>query len=107
MRPGINAADPRNKIQFGILFGFILPLIMWAFLYAFFDLLSMLQLSSLTDLSPNFRMRTITILAIAANLIPFRIFNKRNYLQAMRGLVFPTVLYAVIWFFYYGIQMIG
>lgn len=47
------------------------------------------------------RQRTLAVLAIASNLIPFQLFkNKRKY-DHMRGLVITTFIYAIVWIIYF------
>jgi len=37
--------------------------------------------------------------AIVTNLIPFHYFNRKNMLNAMRGVVLPTIIFVIIWAF--------
>ena len=47
------------------------------------------------------RIRTIAVLAIALNLIPFQIYKGRRSSDTMRGVLIATFIYAVIWIIYF------
>lgn len=51
--------------------------------------------------------RTIGILAICSNLLLIHYFNNNRSTNAMRGLIFPTIAFVVIWFIRYGRELAG
>jgi len=91
----------KDKIVLGLILGFLLPVVGYALLLEIYDQLSSSGIISDEGFSRTFRERTIALLAICFNLIPFTYFNRRRMLNGMRGLVFPTVLFVIIWLFYF------
>ena len=96
----------KNSIILGILLGTFIPFVGYAFLLELYDILDGAGVISNENMSENFRERTIGLLAICMNLIPFYIYNTRWTIQTMRGIIFPTVLYAFVWVFFYGVKLI-
>ncbi|HNE28755.1 MAG TPA: hypothetical protein PKL15_18470 [Saprospiraceae bacterium] len=95
----------RNEIWAGLLFGILLPLLSYALLYQVFSMLEMKGAASGAGFSPNFRERTLAIVAIAFNLIPLNIFRRRRWDLSMRGVVIATGVLAIIWVIKYGVHM--
>jgi hypothetical protein len=62
--------------------------------------------SAVWECPPNFRERTIGLIALILNVIPMQIFNKRNWQEAMRGIVFPTLAYVILWMYLYGYDLL-
>lgn len=92
----------KNHIILGIVLGISVPILAYAMFIYLFDLFDQLELTDLEYPRHQFRERTIAMLAIASELIPFEIYRKMKFDQTMRGVIFPTVLYVVIWIIYYG-----
>ena len=95
-----------DSIPAGILIGLIVPALGYGLLSLLYNLADNQGWISDIGLSDNFRLRTMALLAIACNLIPFLIFNRRWQIKAMRGVIFPTVLYAAVWMIVYGSKLI-
>ncbi|KAA3622087.1 MAG: hypothetical protein DWQ02_26685 [Bacteroidetes bacterium] len=93
----------KNKLWVGIVSGLVLPFVGYAIFLSIFDALEAAEIiGGASDVSPQFRQRTSGILAIALNLIPMNIFQKRKFDTATRGLVLPTIGYAVFWVIYFS-----
>jgi hypothetical protein len=92
----------RNELWVGLLIGVLLPLSLFGILYGAFWLLESKGAASGAGLSVNFRMRTLFIVAMAANLWPMRIYRQRRWEDSMRGIVLATGMLALAWLFYYG-----
>ena len=92
----------RNEIWVGLVFGFLLPALGFLVLSELFSLLEIKGAASSTGFSPNFRERTLSIVAIALNLIPLNIFRRRRWDFAMRGVVIATAIFAFLWLFWFG-----
>lgn len=95
----------RNEIWVGLLYGVLLPTISFILLYQIFSLLELKGAASGAGFSPNFRERTLAIVAIALNLIPLNIFRRRRWELSMRGVVIATGLLALAWLFRYGLAL--
>lgn len=95
----------RNEIWIGLLFGLLLPLCTFIFLFEAFSLLESKGAASGTGLSVNFRERTLAIVAIALNILPLNLYKKRRWDLSMRGVVIATALLAFVWVIRYGIKL--
>ena len=97
----------KNEIWLGIVLGIIIPFVGYALLITLYDNLDGMGWANNKNLSEDFRTRTLGLLAISLNLIPFAIYNKKRFTNTMRGLIFPTMLYVIIWFVRFGIHLIA
>jgi hypothetical protein len=95
----------RNLFWTGLVVGLLLPAVSFMILYQVFSLLEIKGAASGTGLSPNFRERTLAILAIAFNLIPLNIYRRRRWDLSIRGVVVATSLLAIFWVARYGITL--
>ena len=97
----------QNKLWLGIVLGIIIPFVGLAVLMMIYDNLEAIGWAANKNLSEDFRMRTLGLLAISLNLIPFAVYNKMRYTHTMRGIIFPTMVYVIIWFIRFGIHLLG
>lgn len=95
----------RNELWVGLLLGVLFPALSFILLYQIFNLLEIGGAASSTGFSPNFRERTLAIVAIAANLILLNLYKKRRWDLAMRGVVVATGVLALIWVLKYGVHL--
>lgn len=95
----------RNQLSTGLIIGLLLPIVVFAILYQVFSLLERGGAASSIGLSENFRERTLAIVAIAINLLPVNLYQKRRWNEALRGVVIATAVLAVIWVVRYGAKM--
>lgn len=86
-----------NKLIVGIITGILVPVLAYGLWTLFFYTLTALEITRPDTLSATWRARTIALLSICANLIPFNLHKKANNDESMRGLVFPTVTMVGIW----------
>lgn len=96
-----------DHIVSGIITGLIVPILGFFLFTGIYELLDHLDFLNPIGLAPNFRERTIRLLAIILNVIPTQIFNKKNWTEAMRGIVFPTLLYVGLWMYFYGYELLN
>lgn len=97
----------KNSLPLGFILGLLIPFVGYALLLELFDQLDANNLISDIGFTENFRLRTTALLAICLNLIPFIIYNRKKFSDTMRGLIFPTVIYAIFWFIYFGRHLIS
>lgn len=95
----------RNDLLPGLLVGILLPLAGFAMLYELLNLLERWGAASGSGFSPNFRERTLAIVAIALNLLPLNIYRNRRWETAMRGVVIATGVLALAWLARFGVQL--
>ena len=50
--------------------------------------------------------KTVAILAICFNLLPFHLLDKKKQTRAMRGVLISTFLLAMLWLFLFGKEAI-
>lgn len=100
------AADTRSNLWIGLAVGLIVPFVGYALLLT---LLEQLDGSALSDggLNFNFRTRTLSLLALAINLLPMRYFLRRDSYNGVRGIVLATIVYGVVWVYLFGQQLLG
>ena len=87
----------QNNIKIGIMQGLLLPFLGYWLWKGIFGLLTLVQVMDPTGFSESWRERTFALLAICMNIIPFQYHQKNRNDDTMRGLVFPTVMFVVIW----------
>lgn len=92
----------KNSLLTGIVIGAIVPVLGYIVVETIFDLLGHLGLMELSIGGPNSRrIRTLALLGICSNLIPFNIGRKYRLDDTMRGIVFPTLIYVAAWVYKY------
>jgi len=80
----------------GLIWGILLPILVFG-LFFLFNYALMHNESAII----SFRSSTVVLFSICANLIPVIYANKRLMDEFIRGIMFPTFLGSVIWFFYF------
>ncbi len=96
----------RNTIGYGMTAGIALPVVVFLLLHGLFAAFDAAGWTSGIPLSENFRARTIALVALASNAILLQRFQKRRMWQAMRGVVFPTFVFIVLWMWVYGRKLL-
>ena len=94
--------DYYKSIWFGLIAGVFTTIVGSAIIMMAFEYLAklgMLQYSS-NGFSQT-QQRTIYVLGIFMNIIPFQYFKRVKAEKAMNGVVFITILAVVIWIIYY------
>jgi len=88
----------KNKIWVGILVGLLVPFIGLAVLELLLEQLDELVFQQARNrLSESFKDRTLYLIAIIFNIIPFQLYNKQKKILSMRGMVIATTIYAIAW----------
>lgn len=96
----------RDSIFTGILLGSMVPVIGYIVIDQLFNVLVKFELMSYV--SPDMlseRSRTILLLALCCNLIPFNFARKKRWDDTMRGIIFPTILYVGFWVYTFKDQL--
>ena len=97
----------KDKFWLGLLIGLCVPIAMYGILLTVVDVIDQNFLPPDVSISRGFRERTLSVLAICSNLIPFHLY-KRNYCDnTMRGLIIPTIGLVIFWIWQYGRHLIG
>ncbi len=94
--------NDKNTIVMGLLIGAVTPVIGFVVFESIFQGLEMIGLiEEATSSGLARRERTIGLLAICTNLIPFNYAKKRRWDAMLRGVVFPTLIYVAGWVYRY------
>ncbi len=91
-----------KSIWIGILFGLALPVVGYALTLMVFEQLAkagMVQ-SSLGQFSP-LQNRTMWVIGIMFNLIPFQYFKVKRAERAMNGVLLMTIIAVIVWIVYF------
>lgn len=96
----------KDSIVAGLILGVLIPFVGYAIWLEIYDQLEAADMISAFQVG-DFRRRTSALLGICLNLIPFTFFNRKRFFNSMRGVMFPTIIYGFIWFFYFGVHMLG
>ncbi|GJM32917.1 MAG: hypothetical protein DHS20C18_19180 [Saprospiraceae bacterium] len=92
----------RDAIWMGLILGLLIPFVGYALVLTIFEQLEALGLMSKIGMTPYFRERTSSILAISLNLLPLNFYQRRKYNETTRGLVVMTGVYVIAWLIYFG-----
>jgi hypothetical protein len=86
----------KNNFFYGLIWGIVLPLLVFGLFFLFNYALKFNETANI-----SFRDSTVVLFSICANLIPVIYANKRLMDEFIRGIMFPTFLGSVTWFFYF------
>lgn len=95
----------KDSLIIGLLLGVFIPFVGYALVLEIYDQLDAADVISGFG-SGSFRRRTSALLGLCLNLIPFAIFNRKRFFYSMRGIMIPTIIYAGMWFFYFGSKIL-
>ncbi len=87
----------RNSILLGIILGLCVPFVGYAVILMIFDQIGASEWLNSEMRTISFRARTIGVLAICLNLIPFNIYRKWRFNATMRGIIIATFMYVAAW----------
>ena len=91
----------KDSLIAGLILGVFIPFVGYALILEIYDQLDAADLISGFG-SGDFRRRTSALLGLCMNLVPFAFFNRKRFFYSMRGIMIPTIIYAGVWFFYFG-----
>lgn len=96
-----------DTILVGVVTGTVVPIVTFFILYVVFEELTQLGIISSEGFSEGFRVRTLSLVSIGANVILVRYFQNRYAFKSVRGVVFPTFVYIIGWIFYFSSILIS
>lgn len=97
----------RDSFILGLLVGTVFPIMLYGILLTIYDFLEIRLLASDVGFAPDFRSRTLALIAICGNLIPFNLYRRWGRDNTMRGMVLPTIGFVIYWFWVYGRVLVG
>lgn len=95
----------RDSFVLGFGVALVFPVMVYGVLLTLVDALEALLVAS--DVYLNLRARTVMLVAICCNLIPFHLYQRWGRDNTMRGMVIPTLAFVVYWFWMYGRHLLG
>lgn len=106
---------PRQKRHFldvdnflaGVAIGILVPIMAYGVLLTLYDFLEQQLLATDIGFAPDFRTRTLMLIGICLNLIPFHLYQRSRADKTMRGMVLPTIIYVALWFWFFGRHIVG
>ncbi|WP_235296886.1 hypothetical protein [Portibacter marinus] len=98
----------KNHILLGLIIGICVPIVGYALFMMLFEAMESAGImDEVTAGSAARRTRTLGLLGICTNIVPFEIYRKKRFDETMRGLLIPTVIYIAIWIFMYREILFG
>lgn len=96
-----------DKIWIGLLVGLVVPFVGYALLLLILEQLAAIESLADNRLNFDFKSRTLSVLALALNLIiSMRFFRNKRANQGMRGVLLATLVYGAIWIYFFGKQLL-
>jgi len=99
--------DYKDNILTGIILGLITPVIGWFVVQFAFEIIGQMSARSEYGGTPVWRTRTLALIALCCNLIPFQIAKAKRYDNTLRGITFPTIILVAVWFLYFKGEFLG
>jgi hypothetical protein len=96
----------KNSLLMGFVLGAIVPVAGFYLIENIFDVLT--QMGWIAEVTMSIgarRYRTMALLAICTNLIPFQIAKVKKWDNTLRGIVFPTLIYVGAWIYTFYDQL--
>jgi hypothetical protein len=92
----------KNSVWVGVIAGIVIPFVGYAIILFLFDLLKSVGIVNPEGETIIFRPRTIALIALVLNIFPMQYYRRKYFLDSMRGIIFPTILYAILWVIIFG-----
>lgn len=96
----------KDSVWFGISVGLLVPAAIYALLITIYTLLDTMGIFSDVGFAEDFRIRTLALFAIVANLVMMQRFKNSYKHETMRGVLIASMILVMIWFFIFGIKII-
>lgn len=92
----------------GLVLGCITPVLGFVVVEFLFEQLTVWGfMDEVTSSSTSRRFRTTALIAICTILIPFNVAVSKKWDQTVRGMVFPTLIYAGAWVYKFYMELIN
>ncbi len=96
----------KNSFLMGFVLGAIVPVAGFYLVENIFDVLTQMGWMDEVSMSTGARRyRTMALLAMCCNLIPFNISKVKKWDNTMRGIIIPTLIYVVAWVYTFYDQL--
>ena len=95
----------KDSLLLGLGLGIIIPAAVYAVLLTLYTILDSLEVFSDIGFAEDFRIRTLALFAICANLVMMQRFKNAYRHETIRGILMASMILVVIWFFVFGIKI--
>lgn len=96
-----------DNLVIGFAIGVMAPVLAYLAITYGLEGLGTLGVVGRDGLAFSFRPRTVGIIAICANLIPFKLYGNLRNDNSMRGILIATAIFAIAWFVKYGTELLS
>ena len=93
--------DKRDHFLTGFVVAIISPIIFYGVLLTILDGMDSMGILGRDQLAADFHTRTLSLVALGCNALFMNYFNKKRWINAMRGMIIPTLALAGYWFYTY------
>lgn len=98
----------KNSLLTGLVLGCITPVLGFVIVEFLFEQMTAYGIMEEVSASTaSKRFRTLALIAICTVLIPFNIAVREKWDQTVRGMVFPTLIYAGAWMYKFYMELIN
>ncbi len=91
-----------NTILIGVFAGLLVPFVGYAVLLMLSERLDVWLPQFTEDGESVINTRTVYLLAVCCNLLPFHFFDRNRLPRSMRGVMLATLLLGLAWLVYFG-----
>ena len=92
----------KDSLILGVFLGLAVPFVGYALILTLFEQLAATEWLSAETRTISFRARTIAVLAICLNIVPFKYYQKQWYQATMRGVMMATLIYVSLWLYQFS-----
>lgn len=92
----------RNSFWIAFVAAVLLPFVGYAIILSIYEQMESIGWVSPIGLAGNFRIRTVAMIAVCLNIILIQYYNRKKYTESIKGVGTATIIYSIIWVFYFG-----
>lgn len=92
----------KNNFWIGLIAAILLPFVGYAIILSIYEQMEIIGWVSPIGLAGNFRTRTVAMIAVCLNIILIQYYNRKKYTESIKGVGTATIIYSIIWVFYFG-----
>lgn len=102
----MNPFIKRDSFWLGLGAGLLVPGIVYAILLTLYQLLDTMGIFSDIGFAEDFRVRTLALFSICANLVVLQRYRKSYHNETIRGILMASMLLVGIWFWIFGLKIL-
>ncbi len=96
----------KDSVWVGLGMGLLVPAVVYVLLFILYSLLDSMDVFSDMGFAEDFRIRTLALFSICANLVLVQRYRKSYYNETIRGIMIGSMILVIIWFFIFGIKIL-